>query len=107
MRSEFIYKICTKMEWNEFKNKKIWSGSEMDIKDGYIHFSEKNQLAQTLKRFYSNQKNLVIIKVKTNKLNKVIWERDSNGEMFPHLYSKLNIKYVVDDKIITGDQHLF
>ena len=37
----------------------------------------------------------------------LIWEKSSNGENFPHLYSNLKLENVLDNKEITGDQRLF
>ncbi|MDC1280470.1 DUF952 domain-containing protein, partial [Pelagibacteraceae bacterium] len=90
-------KICTKSEWLEFKNKGQLSGSKKDLEDGYIHFSGKEQVAGTLKKFYQNQKDLILLKVDTLKLDHLIWEQASDGNMFPHLYSPLNISSVVEE----------
>ena len=42
MREDYVYKICTKKEWDDFKYIKSWNGTEKDIKDGFIHLSKKN-----------------------------------------------------------------
>ena len=97
MNFNFVYKICTKLEWIEIKKKGQLTGSKKDLEDGYIHFSERDQVAGTLKKFYQNQKDLVLIKVDTLKLDHLIWEQASDGNMFPHLYSLLDISNVVDE----------
>ena len=74
-----------------------YSGSYKDIEDGFIHFSGEDQLKETLEKYYSKQKNLVILKVETLKLDHLIWEQASNGNMFPHLYSSLDLTNVVDE----------
>ena len=56
MRIDYVYKICTKKEWNFFKEKKTWHGSNKDIEDGFIHLSDREQVNQTLKKYFSNQK---------------------------------------------------
>ncbi len=104
---DFVYKICTKSEWYNLKEIKLWQGTKKDIEDGFIHFSNKDQVEETLKKYYSDQKNLVLLKIKTNKLEKLIWEDIGNGEKFPHLYSTLSIDNVVDEKEITDFQRLF
>ena len=79
----------------------------MDLEDGYIHFSGEEQISGTLKKFYSNQKNLILLKVATLKLDHLIWEQASDGNMFPHLYSPLDMCNVVDDfEISLGDDGL-
>ena len=101
MDLEFVYKICSKYEWSSAKKKGQFKGSEMDLKDGFIHFSERNQVQGTLNKFFINKKNLLLLKVKTIGLKSLIWEQGSDGNMFPHLYSKLDISDVVDEIDIT------
>ena len=105
--TDFVYKICTKNEWYNFKEIKLWQGTKKDIEDGFIHFSNKDQVEKTLKKYYSDQKNLFLLKIKTSKLEKLIWEDSGNGEKFPHLYSSLNIENVVDQKEIIDSQRPF
>ena len=101
MNFKFIYKICTKLEWSEFKEKNQFKGSKKDLEDGYIHFSGEEQIEGTLKKFYSYQKDLILLKVNTLKLDHLLWEQASDGNMFPHLYSQLDISNVVDNYEIT------
>ena len=101
MNFKYVYKICTKLELQEAKEKKEFQGSKTDLEDGYIHFSGEDQVEGTLKKFYSNQKNLILLKVDTLKLDHLIWEQASDGNMFPHLYSSLDLFNVVDEFEIT------
>ena len=101
MNLKFVYKICTKSEWQEIKDKGQLVGSKKDLEDGYIHFSGEDQVKGTLEKFYSNQKDLILLKVDTLKLDHLIWEQASDGNMFPHLYSSLNLSNIVDEFEIT------
>jgi uncharacterized protein (DUF952 family) len=101
MNFNYVYKICTKLEWLEAKKKKQFIPSKKDLEDGYIHFSGEEQVDETLKNFYKNQKNLILLKVDTLKLDHLVWEQASDGNMFPHLYSSLDISNVVDEFEIT------
>ena len=104
MNFKFIYKICTNSELLEIKKKKKYSGSKKDLEDGYIHFSGEDQINGTLKKFYSNQKDLILLKIDTLKLDHLLWEQASDGNMFPHLYSSLDLSNVVDEfEIILND----
>ncbi len=91
---KFIYKICTTSEWLNFKRKRIFYGTKKDLFDGYIHMSNKNQIKKTLRKHFFKKKKLILLKIKTSKLKKLIWERSTRDEFFPHLYSNLNIKNV-------------
>ena len=101
MNLKFIYKICSKSELQEAKNKGQFKGSSKDLEDGYIHFSGEDQVKGTLEKYYSKQENLVLLKVETLKLDHLIWEQASDGTMFPHLYSSLDLSNVIDEYEIT------
>ena len=96
MNLEFIFKIIDKDEWQKAKQNGVYNGSDKDKKDGYIHFSEENQVPETLKKYYPNKENLILLKVNAFKLEHLLWEQASNGDMYPHLYSPLDIKNVED-----------
>ena len=97
MNLKFIYKVINADELKEAKSLGTYSGSSKDIQDGYIHFSGEEQVEGTLKKYYNNQKDLVLLKVKTLKLDHLIWEQASDGNMFPHLYSSLDLSNVVEE----------
>ncbi len=56
MNFEYVFKIVDKEEWKNAKASGFYSGSEMDIKDGYIHFSEEEQVEETLIKHYKKKK---------------------------------------------------
>ena len=103
MNLEFIFKIIDKEEWQEAKKIGTYKGSKKDIADGYIHFSEEDQVKETLKKHYPKVENLVLLKVNAFNLEHLLWEQASNGDMYPHLYSPLDIKNVVDEFELTLD----
>ena len=51
MNFKFVYKICTKSEWQEVKSIGQLTGSKKDLEDGFIHFSGDDQLQELLKNF--------------------------------------------------------
>ena len=97
MNFKFVYKICTKSEWQEVKSKGQLTGFKKDLEDGFIHFSGDDQVAGTLKKFYQNQNDLILLKIDTLKLDHLVWEQASDGNMFPHLYSPLGLSNVVEE----------
>ena len=96
MNFKFIYKILAKIEWVVIKDKSEFKGTKKDLEDCYIHFSEEEQVRGTLKKFYKNQNDLILLKVKTINLDNLVWEQASDGNMFPHLYSSLDLSNVVE-----------
>ena len=105
MNLKYIFKIIDIDEWQKVKDAGAYSGSLKDIEDGFIHFSGEDQVKGTLEKYYSKQENLVLLKVETLKLDNLIWEQASDGNMFPHLYSSLDLSNVVDEFEITLDNN--
>jgi len=101
---KYIFKIIDNDEWQKIKKSGSYAGSSKDIKDGFIHFSGEDQIKGTLEKYYSKQKNLVLLKVETLKLDHLIWEQASDGNMFPHLYSSLDLSNIVDEFEISLDK---
>ena len=101
MNLKYIFKIVDIDEWKKARESDTYSGSSKDIEDGFIHFSGEDQVKGTLEKYYSKQEKLVLLKVETLKLDHLIWEQASDGNMFPHLYSSLDLTNVVDEFEIT------
>ena len=95
MNLKYIYKIIDNKELKKAKSVGSYSGSSKDVKDGYIHFSAQEQVESTLKKYYTNENNLSLLKVETLKLDHLVWEQTSDGNFFPHLYSPLDLINVV------------
>ena len=101
MNLKYIYKIIGNDELQKAKLLGKYLGSSKDIQDGYIHFSGQDQVASTLKKYYSGIDNLILLKVETLKLDHLVWEQASDGNFFPHLYSSLDLSNVVNEFKIT------
>ena len=88
-----VYKVCTKEEWDHAIIKKFYMGSEIDIKDGFIHLSTKKQLNETVSKHFCGKKNLIILSFISKKIqDKLKWEVSRNGDLFPHYYGNLETK---------------
>lgn len=93
--TDFIYKICPASIWEQAERAGVFSGSGIDLSDGFIHFSTADQTAQTAHLHFSGQGDLVLVKVATEHLD-LMWESSRWGELFPHLYSDLPMTAVVE-----------
>lgn len=94
----------------------------LDLKDGFIHLSTEDQLAETLNRFFPSVDQVVILEIdalgdkdaaipegKTgNKYRSQIkWEWvESRQSYFPHLYGDLINEDIIGHKVVkkTGDK---
>ena len=92
-----VYKICDSELWREAEAAGRFTGAEIDIKDGYIHFSSLFQVRETAKKHFSGQDKLLIIEVNQEKLN-IVWEVSRGGDLFPHLYETLPLTAVISVK---------
>ena len=84
-----IYKIVPHAEWENVTD--AYVGSAHDRADGFLHFSTAAQLAETLRRHYAGQDDLMLVAVDPAALGASLkWEHaPSRGEDFPHLYASL------------------
>ena len=90
-----IYKICPRTEWETAQAAGQFSGSGIDLADGYIHFSTVAQAAETARLHFSGQAGLVLVAVDTSMLGDALkWEASRGGNLFPHLYGALSLDAV-------------
>ena len=91
-----IYKICSAAEWREAENAGAYSGSAVDRRDGFIHFSTAEQVRETAARHFAGQPDLVLVSVDPAKLGpRLKWEPSRGGALFPHLYADLPLSAVL------------
>lgn len=65
------------------------------MRDGFIHFSSAEQVAETAARHYAGQSDLVLIWVDAEALGAALrWEPSRGGALFPHLYGALPVAAV-------------
>lgn len=90
-----IYKICGRAAWQAAERAGLYPGSEVDTRDGFIHFSTASQLAETASKHFANQCDLMLVAVDGAALGAALkWERSRGGELFPHLYAALPLASV-------------
>ena len=90
-----IYKICRAEEWREAERERVFRGAPVDLRDGFIHFSTADQLAETAARHFAGVDNLVLVAVDPATLGAAVrWEPSRGGALFPHLYGTLPLDAV-------------
>ena len=91
-----IYKICPASEWGDAERAGTYSGSAVDRRDGFIHFSTAEQAAETAAKHFAGQRDLVLVSVDGANLGKSLkWEPSRGGALFPHLYGALELSTVL------------
>jgi len=90
-----IFKICDEEEWRAAERVGAYDGSPVDRRDGFIHFSTAEQLAETAARHFARRDDLVLIGVWGTGLGAALrYEPSRGGALFPHLYGTLQLKNV-------------
>ena len=89
-----IYKICDVDLWEKAKAEGHFIGAEIDLRDGFIHFSTTEQLDETLRLHFEGVENLVLLKIDGCRLD-LKWEPARTGDLFPHLYDILPLSAVL------------
>jgi len=100
--TRFIYKICPTDIWQEAESAGSFTGSGIDVIDGYIHFSTAAQTAETLALHFTKQDGLTLVEIDTKSLN-ITWEESRGGQLFPHLYEALPLSAVRQSWQLTLD----
>jgi uncharacterized protein (DUF952 family) len=91
---KFVYKVCDIALWHDAERAGVFTGAEIDLSDGYIHFSTASQLQDTLARHFAGRDGLVLLTVDCASLD-IVWEAARGGALFPHLYDVLPFDCVV------------
>lgn len=92
---EFVYKIASHEAYRVFAKTGVFPGMPIDLKDGYVHFSTAEQLAETLRLHFAGQGDVVVFSVRTDDLGTALrWEPSRGGQLFPHLYGELPISAI-------------
>ena len=110
--AEYIYKIFTSEQWQDFKKRNVFKGAPVDLADGYIHFSAAHQVAATAAKHFAGAEGLVLAALSSSDLNGAAlkWEASRGGDLFPHLYGVLDAKAVVQSwhlRLDSDGQHIF
>jgi uncharacterized protein (DUF952 family) len=87
---QFVFKVASRMAWQDACRSGAFAGSDDDLRDGFIHLSTRDQLAGTLAKHFRGQHDLVLIQFETDLLGEELrWEVSRGGAEFPHLYAAL------------------
>jgi uncharacterized protein (DUF952 family) len=96
MPKQLVYKICGRAEWDAAVARGEYTGSADDARDGFIHFSTAEQVAETAAKYFARRSDLVLLEVDAAQLGSALrFESSRGGALFPHLYGALPLTAVV------------
>ncbi len=101
-----IYKICERAEWHAAERAGIYRGSDVDVRDGFIHISTAAQVSGTAEKHFAGQTELVLVAVDADALGPALkWERSRGGDLFPHVYAALPLDAVRWAKVLPDEEN--
>ncbi|HVY29057.1 MAG TPA: DUF952 domain-containing protein [Polyangiaceae bacterium] len=90
-----IYRLLAAADWEQARAAGRFTGTEHDVRDGFIHFSTAEQVAETAARHYAGRVGLLLLGVSVAALGDALrWEPSRGGALFPHLYGALPVSAV-------------
>jgi uncharacterized protein (DUF952 family) len=90
-----IYKICAQPEWRAAEREGLYRGSEIDMRDGFIHFSTAAQTIETAEKHFAGQRDLMLVAVDAAAFGAALkWEPSRGGALFPHFYGAVPLSAV-------------
>lgn len=111
MSDLFAYKVLTADQFAQFKADGLFKGAPVDLADGYIHMSTRDQAAETVAKHFAGQDRLVMLMIDLAPFGDAVkWEVSRGGALFPHLYGDLPISAVAGKVVLRIDEdgrHLF
>ena len=107
----YVYHFCRHEDWEEAIAAGQYHGSELDRRDGFIHFSTAGQVKETAALHLKGVPDLVLLKVAADGVGDALkWEASRGGSLFPHLYATLSVDLVAAAYPLELDeagQHIF
>jgi uncharacterized protein (DUF952 family) len=92
---DLIYKVASHELVDAALASGTFTGSPVDLADGFLHFSTAVQLPETLRLHFAGQSDLVLLGIYADALRSSLkWEPSRGGQLFPHLYGGLSMSAV-------------
>lgn len=90
------YKILRPAEWAQMQRDGQTDGAPVDLADGYVHLSTGKQVAETLRKHFADEEELLLLACGQDSMAADLrWEPSRGGALFPHLYRPLRMSDIV------------
>ncbi|MEZ5286458.1 MAG: DUF952 domain-containing protein [Vicinamibacterales bacterium] len=91
MTARIVFKIVDEASWRAAEAVGRFDGSPVDHRDGFIHLSTAEQVAETASRHFAGRSGLLLVAIATRALGDALrWEPSRGGALFPHFYGALS-----------------
>lgn len=94
--ADVIFHACTMTEWQRAEAAGSYAGSSQDQADGFIHFSNADQVRASCAKHRAGQTDLILVAADPARLGSALrYEPSRAGALFPHLYGELPLTAVI------------
>lgn len=111
MTDLLAFKILTREQWDQWRADETFTGAPVDLEDGYIHLSTREQVAETAARHFAGQDDLILAMVDLAALDDTVkWEPSRGGALFPHVYGPIPMSAITTKakiRLDTDGRHIF
>lgn len=111
MGENMIFHLCRRGDWLAALESRSYRGTGDDLRDGFLHFSTRQQVAESAARHRAGIADLLLIGVAASTLGEALkWQPSRAGQLFPHLYGPLPTDLAIrveDLPIGDGGEHVF
>jgi len=95
MTELFAYKLLTEDQWKDWKECGVFTGAPVDVADGYIHLSTRDQARETAEKYFADTDPLMLVMIDLPALGGTVkWEPSRGGALFPHVYGTIPMSAV-------------
>ena len=101
---ETIFNLMSAEMWEKIKDHEYFKPASLD-KEGFVHCCTEDQIVWAAERFYTNNDEIVLLKIDVSKLENPVKYEPSNNMMFPHIYGPLNLNAVVHVSLLLSNGH--
>lgn len=96
MKPTTAYKVLTAAQMHALEHDGSFAGAPVDLADGYIHMSTRDQLTGTVDKHFIGQDELWVAAIDLEALGEAVkWDVSRGGAEFPHLYAPLPLDVVI------------
>jgi uncharacterized protein (DUF952 family) len=109
---DLLFKIVPAPLWRASEASGRFTGSPVDVRDGFIHLSTGAQVRETARRHFGGVADLLLVALSSRALEglDLRWEPSRDGALFPHLYAGLPltaVRWVAPLLLDEHGQHVF
>lgn len=98
-----IFHITNQIDWEQAQNDGSYRADSL-ASEGFIHCSERYQVAETLNRIFHGQTGLIVLEIDpANLRSPLLYEESYQGQRFPHIYGPLNLDAVIQVHPLSPD----